>query len=207
VRPFASAEKKSAIDKQLVDGRVRIIRLGLEGDSQADKRHHGGLERAVHHYPAEHYAIWRDLLPTAAERFVAPGFGENISTEGMRETQVCIGDVYRLGTAIVQVSQPRTPCTKLDDRFHVSGMAQRVEANRLTGWFYKVLIEGLVAPGDVIELLERPNPGFTVDRVMYAIYHVRQDPAMLEALVALKGLSEGWRAKAHQRLERKRAQD
>jgi MOSC domain-containing protein YiiM len=117
VRPFRGEHEPSAIDKRPIAGTVRVGRLGLEGDEQADLTVHGGVDKAIHHYPYDHYPFWQDTIgqhPLLAGR---GAFGENVSTRGLTEDMVCIGDRWRMGTAIVEVSQGRQPCCKLDHRF------------------------------------------------------------------------------------------
>lgn len=113
---------QSGIDKRSCDGRVLVTRQGLAGDEQANRRHHGGTDKALHHYPAQHYAYWRAALPTRAARFVPGGFGENQVTVGVSEADVCLGDIFLLGSARVQIAQGRHPCVKLNLRFDVADM-------------------------------------------------------------------------------------
>lgn len=190
----------SGIDKRPVDGRVRVTRRGLAGDEQADGRHHGGADKALHHYPAEHYAVWRAALPARAARFVPGGFGENLVTVGLREADVCLGDVFRLGGARVQVSQGRQPCAKLNLRFDVADMLERVKASGLTGWYYRVLEEGEVAAGDTLHLLDRPYPAWPLDRLWHALFEVSTTRAALLELTRLEALSHSWRERALARL-------
>lgn len=150
----------SAIDKHRVDVPLALGASGLQGDEQADRRHHGGDDKALHHVAAEHYAWWAGELPGVdARRWVPGAFGENLSTCGMTEHEVCVGDRYALGDAQVEVSQARQPCWKLNLRFDVADMARRVQACRRTGWYYRVRREGVVAAGDTLRLLERPARG------------------------------------------------
>lgn len=193
--------RDSAIDKHPVTGPVSITPLGLAGDHQADRINHGGPERALLHYSARHYAVWRAELADAPGHLLQPpGFGENISSPLLDETQVCIGDVYRLGTARVQVSQPRSPCWKLNVRFGVDDLARRVQDTQRCGWLYRVLDPGEAATGDTVRLEDRPHPGFSVARVMRAAYCDPPDPDLLARIAALEGLSANWRAKARRRL-------
>src|SRR5690606_16433169 len=116
----------SAIDKRPLEGAVRIDELGVAGDEQGDTRVHGGVDKAVHHYPFEHYATWRAELGELPALASPGAFGENISTRGLDEATVCLGDRFALGTAVLEVSQGRQPCWKLNDRFGVKDMARRV---------------------------------------------------------------------------------
>lgn len=191
--------RPSAIAKRAVTGTIELTPLGLRGDEQADRVNHGGPERALLHYCARHYAAWARELTPAATLFRAPGFGENLSSRSLDEERVCIGDVYRLGGAVVQVSQPRTPCWKLNMRFGVPDLAQRVQDSARCGWLYRILEPGRVAVGQRIERLERPHPGMSVAALMRAVYSTTLDPGLLAAIAALPELSPNWRAKAERR--------
>ncbi|HEY9198523.1 MAG TPA: MOSC domain-containing protein [Gammaproteobacteria bacterium] len=195
-----TGERDSAIVKHAVGGSIELTPLGLCGDMQADRVNHGGPERALLHYCARHYAVWAHEFPDVAGRFAAPGFGENLSSANLDEENVCIGDLYLLGTARVQVSQPRSPCWKLDAHLGVAGLARRVQDTQRCGWLYRVLEPGRIAAGDRIELLQRPNPDFSVAAVMRAVNAARVDRDSLVAIAALPELSANWRGKAERRL-------
>ncbi|PEQ14513.1 MOSC domain-containing protein [Novosphingobium sp. PC22D] len=188
-------EEQSAIGKSAAMGPVRVTRLGLAGDEQADLTVHGGPDKAVHHYPHDHYAWWRGTIG-AHPLLDAPGaFGENIATEGLDEQTVCIGDRFRLGSALVEVSQGRQPCWKLDHRFERRDVTSGVVVSRRTGWYYRVLEEGAVAAGDDLALVERPWPQWSVARtfgLLIAGDHKR-DRAGLEALGEVAVLADPWR--------------
>ena len=208
VAPLGPRHVPSGIGKQPRNGPVRLHRDGFANDEQGDRRHHGGPEKAVHHCPFDHYAAWRERLPQAAARLAAPGaFGENISTLGMTEAEVCIGDVYRLGGARVQVSQGRQPCWRLNERFGEPDMARLVQESRRTGWYYRGLEEGEVGPGDDVVLIDRPAPMWTLDHVMNVLYRDLLNLARLTALAELTELSESWRTLARRRLERMSVED
>ena len=118
LQPFGPHGEPSGIDKQPVSGALTAGPTGLAGDRQADLRHHGGPDKAIHHYPAEHYLAWQATgLPLDPARLQPGGFGENISTTGLTEQTVCIGDVFRAGSIVLQVAQARQPCWKLGIRF------------------------------------------------------------------------------------------
>lgn len=138
----------------------------------------------------------------------APGaFGENISTEGPTEAEVAVGDIFRLGTALVQVSQGRQPCWKLNRRFGVADMARRVQESGRTGWYYRVLQPGVVAPGDRLELVDRVAPEWTLGRLWHALYVDRLNLGELQGIAGLDVLAEGWRRYAIRRLESGRVED
>ena len=161
----------SAFFKEPVAGPVMVRFTNVEGDLQADPRVHGGPEMAVLCYSADHYAGWRQELSIAE---MGPGgFAENFTISGQDELSVCIGDVYRVGAATVQVSQPRGPCYKISYRWKRPDLLERCESNGRHGWYLRVLEEGQVEAGQPVELLERPNPAWTVRRAM-DVYRTRR---------------------------------
>lgn len=181
----------SGIYKDPVAGPVRLGVLNLDGDGQADLRVHGGVHRAVYAYPFEHYAWWQTELGRAD--FVHGQFGENFTVTGLLEEDVCIGDVLKIGTARVQVSQPRSPCYKLGVRMNDRSVPARFNAAQCCGFYLRVLEEGMVAAGDVIELERRGEGGMSVRRV-YALRHgAGADRADLARAAALAALTPGWR--------------
>lgn len=191
----------SAIDKRPTRIRHKVSYLGLEGDAQADRTHHGGYDKALHHYPYEHYDSWLRELNEAPGQWVTGGFGENISTQGLLESNVCLGDVFTLGTARIQVSQGRQPCAKLNLRFNVPDMQKRVLSNGRAGWYYRVLNEGVVGPDDCITLVSREFPDWPLSRVWSTLFHSHKDPAGLQELANLTVLSSNWRKRANSILE------
>lgn len=203
-RSLASLGPKAApsgIFKQAAPRPWRISRHGLEGDSQGDLRHHGGPEKALHHYPRDHYAAWTRDEPSLANALAAPpAFGENLSTIGVTEEGVCIGDVFVAGGALLQVSQGRQPCWKLNVRFERSDMARRVQETGRTGWYYRVLREGVIAPGDRLECVERPRPEWPLSRLNGLLYRRTLDLDALAAMAELRELAPSWRELAARRL-------
>ncbi len=151
--PWKGREVTTGIVKTPVDGRVRIRRLNLDGDRQADLSVHGGAAKAVYAYPLEHYAWWREQL---GEEIPLGAFGENLTVEGLPlEEEVAIGDRFRVGTAELVVTQPRLPCYKLGLRFGREQMVKRFLASRRTGYYLAVEVEGDVEAGDRVETLSR----------------------------------------------------
>lgn len=206
-RPLADGETLSAIAKTPVKHPLRLGPDGFEGDEQADRRVHGGPEKAVHHYAFDHYAVWREELGPLPALQAAGGFGENLSTLGLTESAVAVGDIFQLGTAILQVSQGRQPCWKLNRRFAVPDMARRVQQTGRTGWYHRVLQPGTVAPQDRLELIDRLAPDWTLRRLWHALYVDRLNRNELEGIAALDVLAEGWRKYAVRRLESGRVED
>jgi MOSC domain-containing protein YiiM len=189
----------SAIFKDPVAGPLWLGSTNLDGDRQADLKAHGGPDKAVNVYAVEHYGRWRaelgiDDLPYGA-------FGENFTTEGLLESDVCIGDVYEVGDATVQVSQPRGPCWKIARRWGVPDLADRVRAAGLTGWYLRVLAEGRVAPGVAIRLVDRPCPEWTIARANAALLGTPPDPETVRALAACPYLSKAWQKSLLHRIE------
>jgi len=208
VQPLGPAGAQSAIAKHAVSGELELTLVGFIGDEQADRRHHGGPEKAVHHYPAEHYPRWHELLPDCDPACLAVGgFGENLSTQAFDESQVCVGDRFRLGSAIVEVSQARQPCWKLNLRFGRADMAELVQQRGMTGWYYRVVEAGRVEPGAALELLERPEPDWPLARILDVFYRDPLNRDDLQALTALAPLSPSWRRLAVRRLETGRIED
>lgn len=193
VHPLGDSGRSSAIDKHSIAESCWLGIEGLSGDEQADRRFHGGVEKALHHYAQDHYPGWRDELEECAVLRAPGAFGENIATHGMTEADVCIGDIFELGTAVVQISQARQPCWKLDYRFAKRGMAARVQTTGRTGWYYRVLQEGRIQVGDTLVLKERPHAEWSLARVQDILNRRILDLDVLQTLAALPALSPSWR--------------
>lgn len=199
---FGPQGARSAICKTPLEGVVVVTRDGILGDEQGDPVHHGGPEKAVHQYPVEHYDSWMQAYPQGAETaWRAGGFGENFSTRGMLECDVCIGDVFRVGKTVLQVTQTRRPCWKLDLRFGREGFAREVQQSGRCGWYYRVLEPGVVRTGDAFSILARPHPEMTLERVGHLLHIDVMDRKGLEELAAMALLPERWRMLARRRLE------
>lgn len=204
--PYTRPGSRSGIAKAPRTGTVRIGELGLEGDEQGDTRVHGGVDKAVHHYPFEHYAAWRAELGELPVLDAPGAFGENLSSHGLGEAMVCIGDRYALGGAVLEVSQGRQPCWKLNDRFGVADMARRVQDSGRTGWYYRVLQPGDARAGDMLALLERPCPAWPLRRLMRLLAERVLDPVQLREALALP-LVPSWRTLLERRLESSAVED
>lgn len=198
---------KSAYLKDEVAGPVRLTRLGLEGDEQYDKAFHGGEHMALLAYGAAHYPRWQEEL--GMPEFGPGALGENLTIAGLDESLVCIGDVYEMGEVHVQVSQPRGPCNHIARRWNRQDLLSRVVATGRTGWYLRVLEEGLVVRGAEVVLRERRHPRITVADVTRLGLAPESDPDAVVAIAACDALAPEWRekfAKLARRLERSRGE-
>lgn len=197
IAPFGPEDEPSGYRKTIRPGKVTVTALGLAGDQQADLVHHGGIDKAVHHYAFDHYATWIAGQPGLRAALGARGaFGENVSTADWREEDVCIGDRFRMGTAVVEISQGRQPCWKLGHRFGDPAMVARVVETGRCGWYYRVIEPGAVEAGDTMALLDRSHPQWSVARVFRIL--IGKAPTPLDQVAALAGLpqlSRSWRAR------------
>ena len=161
-----------------------------EGDVQADPKHHGGLDRVLHHFPREHYGQYRrwDLITQLED---APTMGENISTVGLNETQVNIGDILQIGAVRVQVTQPRSPCFKLNLQFGHKEFALAMQQSQLCGWFYRILTPGVIYLNDKIELVER-RTDISVAEAMSLYFSPTFNVDAYERLASCEGLAQSW---------------
>lgn len=189
----------TAFFKQLVTGSVRVGPHGVEGDAVADTRVHGGEDKAVCVYSADHWPYWRERLGLADE-FGPAAFGENFSVAGMTEADVCLGDRWRIGDAELEVSQPRQPCWKLARRWRVKELTLWVQQTGYTGWYVRVTREGTVTPGDTIEVVERPLPEWTIERANRVMYELKDDREANAELAAVGPLAESWKRQLLKRI-------
>ncbi|WP_370308181.1 MOSC domain-containing protein [Sinimarinibacterium flocculans] len=193
--------RPTGIFKTVVVEPVRVGIEGLEIDAQADRRVHGGPEKAVHHFPAKNLLRLRAAFPAVAARLVPGSLGENLSTAAWDEAEVCIGDVYRLGSVRLQLNQPRSPCWKIDARFGVDGMTRFVAEHGIAGWYYRVLEPGSFAAGDVLMLEERAADAVSLREYWDLHAATRPDLAAVRRVVDAPGLAPDKRARWQQRLE------
>lgn len=196
--PYRDGVVSTGIYKEPVAGRVWARRLNIEGDGQADLRVHGGEHKAVYAYPFEHYAFWKQDL--GRNDFVSGQFGENLTVEGLLEDTVRIGDIYRVGEALLQVSQPRSPCFKLGIRMGDESFVSRFTAENRTGFYLRVLEEGRIAAGDAIERVGQTKGSLKV-RDAFRLRHgsggTREE---YERAVQVSALTPSWRAAFEKRL-------
>ncbi|MBK7844055.1 MAG: MOSC domain-containing protein [Bdellovibrionales bacterium] len=165
----------------------------IEGDGVANRIHHGGSKRVIHHFPREHYEFFRETYN--GKEFSEGSMGENLSTRGVGESDVCIGDIYEIGKVRLALTEPRKPCATIDHQFGVKGLARLTQEKSKTGWFYKVLREGLIRRGQKLILLERPFPQLTVESCIQALL-VTFDKNILGLISSNPVISESWRRPA-----------
>jgi len=187
----------TSIWKMPVSGPVRVRSLNLEGDHQSDLSVHGGPDKAVYAYPSEHYAFWREQLPDAELPWGV--FGENLTTEGLREDTVCIGDRLRCGTVELVVTHPRIPCYKLGIRFGRADMVKRFQESGRSGFYLAVFAEGELAADSRIEVTMAAPERVTVLDVVRAYVGEADDPRLLDTLAELPALPESWRERFRSR--------
>ena len=183
----------SSIYKQAVDTPVALDFLNLQGDEQADLTVHGGPDKAVCTYSADHFAFWQATLGRPE---LGPGaFGENFTVSGLDETTICLGDVFAIGTVLVEVSQPRSPCWKLGRKWDRLDLPKLVLRAGKTGWYFRVRQPGVVAAGQDIRLVDRPYPSWTIAEVNRVAYAKKTDDIRVarRELASCPALAESWR--------------
>lgn len=188
----------TGIFKEPVAGRIAVRRHNLAGDRQADLTVHGGPDKAVYAYPAEHYPFWREQFP---EMELPWGmFGENLTVTGLLEDVVHIGDRFQVGTAQLVVTQPRLPCYKLGLKFGRDDMLKRFLQSGLTGFYFSVFKEGDVAAGDPINLLDRDEHQVKVSDITRLYHRDKRNLSLLQRVVEVEALPEGWREYFQERI-------
>ena len=194
-RPFNGAEL-SAIQKRPQEGAVQIHAEGLAPDEQADRRVHGGPEMALHLYPLDHHAWWRGEIGASPLLDEPGGFGSNLAVTGLTEEDVHIGDRFRCGTALIEISQPRQPCWKIEHRFGHKGMVAAIVRSGRCGWYFRVIEAGEVAAGESLERVAIGAAEWSVARVFRALVAGKATPEERKALADLAPLSPKLREKA-----------
>jgi MOSC domain-containing protein YiiM len=192
----------TGIFKELVHGRVRLAALNLDGDRQADLSVHGGLDKAVYAYPAEHYDYWRGELQDLDLPWGM--FGENFTTEGLLEEAVYIGDRFRIGSAVLMVTQPRIPCYKLAVKFGRDDIIKRFLMSGRSGFYLSVVEEGEVGAGDVVELIHRDQDSVTAADIVRLYVRDKQNLPLMQQAMRISALPAGWRDYFRKRLEQGR---
>ena len=189
--PYRGEMMTTGIYKQPVHGRVMLHRLNLDGDGQADLNAHGGPHKAVYVYSHDHYAYWQREL--ARDDFTAGQFGENLTVEGMLEDEVYIGDTYRIGDALVEVTQPRVPCYKLAHKMGERGFVKTFMQAERVGFYLKVLEEGTVGAADAIERVAVGPEQMSVRHIFHLLYFDKNNVAEAKRALRVPALAPGWR--------------
>jgi len=196
VAPLGPAAVPSGFIKTAVEGPAEVTALGIIGDEQADLSVHGGPEKAVYAYPAAHYHAWALDFPRHAASLVAGGVGENMTVGGWTEADLCVGDIHAVGTARLQVCQPRQPCFKFALRFGDKLLPKAMVRNGRAGWYYRVLQPGVIRAGDAIVLEDRPNPDFRFDRLVEIVNFRNASIDELHAMAVMPGIASRLRNSA-----------
>jgi MOSC domain-containing protein YiiM len=191
----------TGIFKSPVEGQIPIKQLNLSGDQQADLTVHGGPYKAVYGYPSEHYPFWREELPQADLSWGA--FGENLTTEGLMEDALYVGDQLRIGSALLMVRQPRVPCYKITIRFDRDDMIKRFIASNTSGFYLSVIEEGEVAAGDTVEIVHRDPEQVSVADINHLYYGTSHSTELLRRAVNLEPLPASWRDYLRERADRR----
>ncbi len=194
-----SKKYKSGIFKIPVTEPLFLYHLGFKGDGVGDTKIHGGKDLAVCAYCAEHFPYWTDKL----QREIGPGsFGENLSLLGMPETAINIGDVFEVGTAQIQVSQPRQPCHKLNKVFNYQAMACNVQKSGFSGYYFRVIKTGVVKTGSLLKRIHKDPNEFSIEKANALLGKGGSNPQCMEELISIQALSNQWREMMQKRLAR-----
>jgi MOSC domain-containing protein YiiM len=189
--------------KTPIEGPVFVGTTNLDGDGQADLKNHGGIDKAVLAYSADHYPKWRFELGMPDMPYGA--FGENLTIAGLSEETVCIGDILHIGTVTFEVSQPRQPCWKLARRWRMYELTGLVVRNGRTGWYLRVLKQGWIEARMPVLLIERPNPDWSIARANEILHHRKKDLPVTLELADVPRLADSWVEELRERAERLRA--
>jgi MOSC domain-containing protein YiiM len=191
----------TAFNKSPLNGSATITDWGVAGDEQVDRENHGGLDKAILAYSADHYAYWREHLNLPDMPHGA--FGENLTIAGLEESTVCIGDQWQAGAVLFEVSQPRQPCWKMGRRWQIVDLPKQVINNGRGGWYLRVLTPGELASNSEIALVSRPRPSWTIARANRLFYHEPDNVADLQDLANIPELSRAWREDLLQKIARR----
>jgi MOSC domain-containing protein YiiM len=198
VAPLGTNGVASGFVKRQVTGPVRVGKLNLDGDQQADLRVHGGPDKAVYAYAAANYPLWAQDFPEHAALLTPGVFGENLTVAGLVEGGIYAGDVHAIGSARLQVCQPRQPCFKLGLRFDDKRLPRAMVRSGRSGWYYRVIEEGIVSAGDTLRVVERPNPDLPLTRLIDIVYRGQTSAQELARIAVARGVADWLRLAARQ---------
>ncbi len=191
IEHFPDKEVVTGICKAPVTGPLRLGKTGFAGvDGVGDGKHHGGPDKAVCVYSLDHYPYWENVL---GSRLAPAAFGENLTVSNLHEDAVCIGDLFRVGTALVRISQPRQPCGTLAARYGRSELVKLVVASGRTGFYFSVMEEGIVTRGDELVLEQRDPRGVSISFANHIFHHDKYNCGGIDRVLAVPALSESWR--------------
>ena len=199
-KPFGPRGAPSSIIKSPVDTITVEMDHTLE-DEQGNKKLHGGPEKVLHQYGPMAYDTLKQAFPTLGDLSAPGNIGENLSVEGMEDTNVCVGDVYQIGNVVIQVSAPRAPCNKISHRFDVKNLDRFVGENGITGWYYRVIQTGTIRNGDTVTLIERPEKTVTIHDLMKAVFLPELADKAAEYM-ELEVLDDEWREKCQRQVRK-----
>jgi len=185
IAPLGPERVPSGFIKLPASTRVNVGKLGLAGDEQADLAVHGGTEKAVYGYALRHYSVWRTEYPEHGEILHPGAFGENLTIDGISEEDLFVGDVHRIGNAVLQVCQPRQPCYKFALHFNDNRLPKAMVKSGRAGWYYRVLEAGDLGAADEIHLIDRPQPDFRFSRLVSIVNHGQASADELHALASM----------------------
>lgn len=185
--------------KKPVEQPQYLTKVGFEADGQADLKNHGGQDKALLLYNAEHYTYWEQLYN---KEFKYASFGENITINGLSEQDVYIGDIYKLGEATIQVSQPRNPCYKIAEVNQVKDITAKVTETGYSGYYFRVLKEGLVAPTDSLKCIEVDQSKISVSDVQQTLFHDRKDAVKIKQILSVEALADSIRSTLEKRMKK-----
>lgn len=198
VMEYQNKEIISGYNKTPVAQMVFLSKLNFAGDGQGDLVHHGGEDKAICVYPFEHYDYWKGELGIS---LMFGAFGENLTTEGMLEDEICIGDIFQIGEAVVQVSQPRQPCYKIAAKYGMKDFPAKIQETGYTGYYLRVLQEGWVTPGGKLSLMQRHSACITIQCANHIMYHDKKNTDGIQTILDVPELSASWRETLTKRLE------
>ena len=202
VRPFGPRGKGSAISKTPVS-EAKVNELGMLEDDQGDKRFHGGVEKALHHYSLSGYEKMMKHYPLFHKKFKPGVLGENITSDTLHDKNVCIGDIFQIGEVKVQVSSPRIPCWKIAHKMEIADLDKFISKHGITGWYYRILEQGTLKTGDEITLLAQPNPELSIYTFMKVVNGDIDASEKIKHAAQAEGLDPEWKDRLERRIHAK----